>query len=308
MFWKEVFVDGGGRGGCAARLFGGLIVGLVFMFPAAFVYNDFIDPYRTWGGSDTWKLFVEKINVWCRVTTGILGALLLLAAAVRGSGCVSGERDRDTWISLVSTPLGAWEMLQGKWLGCILGLRAGIALLLLVWAFSLAVGATAIGLILLAAVHFAVYVSAFAWLGILFSITARTTLLATVRALSAALFVAGGFWLVFMICCVMPLEIMLAAGSRREFEWLYQLLAGLTPPFVLGWLPLDTSASRLELDPFDPEDDGIGLFAPVFGFGVWMLVNMGLSFACWQAFRRVTNRTRDHLTPSRPSQQGWGNQ
>jgi ABC-type transport system involved in multi-copper enzyme maturation permease subunit len=307
MFWKEVFVDGGMKGGAAGWVLGALIIGLVFMIPLIIAHQTLWEP--SWSGnfSGHWRDFVHGINVWCRGATGVLGGLLLLGAAVRGSGCVSGERDKDTWISLVGTPLGAWEMLRGKWLGCILGLRRGYFVLLLVWAFSLLVGAAPLGLILLDLIHLAVYVSAFAWIGILFSIRATTTLRATIRSLLVALFVVGGFWVVFMLCCIAPLELMLSSRSTPDMKAVFQLLAGLTPPLVMGWLPLDPTDDRGDLGLFDPDDDGIGLLAPVFGFGLWCLANLGLGYACWHSFRQVTNRIRDHLTPARPSQDGWRN-
>ena len=252
MFWKEVFVEGGVKGGCMGWFLSLAIVGLVFMFPLLFVYMFFIDPPgAAWTGHGRqWEEFTEAMNVWCRVATGILGFLLMMAAAVRGAGVVSGERDRDTWVSLMSTPLTAWEMLRAKWLGCVLGLRRGYFMLLLVWALTLAVGAVDPPMILATILYTAVYVSAFAWIGMWYSITSRTTLIATVWAIMTALFLAGGFWAFVGLCCAMPLSIV----DRRLETWTFleygaSLLAGCTPPFVMGWMPL-MEYERRDMEPF----------------------------------------------------------
>jgi ABC-type transport system involved in multi-copper enzyme maturation permease subunit len=247
------------------------------------------------------------MNVWCRVATGILGLLVMLAAALRGAGCVSGERDKDTWISLISTPLTAWEMLRGKWLGCVLGLRRAYVVMALVWGTALLVGAVDPPMILATILYTAVYVSAFSWLGILCSITARTTLIATVRALMATLFLAGGFWLVIGLCCAMPLSIVFRGPSGRWMDDVAQVLLGGTPPFVLGWMPL-MDYERNDMGPFavsqyDGTMDGLGPFSPVLGLFFWIGMNALFGTLAWQAFQRVTNRARDRLAATLPRPQ-----
>ncbi len=303
MFWKEVFVEGGVRGGCAGWLLSLAIAGLVFMFPVIFVYNIFIDP-PTYGGVWTtarkWTEFTELMNGWVRGVTGVLGFLVMLSAAVRGAAVVSGERDRDTWVSLMATPLTAWEMLRAKWLGCVLGQRRAYLVLFLVWGLALAVGAVDPPMILVAVLYLAVFVSAFAWIGIYCSITARTTLIATVRALMASLFVAGGFWVAILFCCVMPLNIVADRSQLDALESVGYLLLGCTPPFVLGWLPL-MEYGRHDLGVFSWEErHSLGPLNPVFGFFVWFGANWVLGLLSWQAFKRVTNRARDVLADRLP--------
>lgn len=314
MFWKEVFVDVGARGGCAGRIMTLVVVVLVFFVPGIItwhVYGDLIPlvgelfgpNYNRQSTAQRWKDFTEAMNVWARIATGVLGAVLMIAAAVRGSSAVSGERDRDTWVSLVSTPLTAWEMVSAKWLGTVLGLRRAYVALLMVWALALACSAVDPPMILVTALYMAVYVSAFAWVGILCSITSRTTLIATVRALMIAVFIGGGFWFFLVICCGIPLGLVFRRSDLDLEDHVVQILMGWTPPFVAGWMPL-MGYDRRDLGPFSWEEDtGIGPLSPVLGFFVWFGLAWILGLMSWQAFRRVSNRTQDVLDGRLPRPQ-----
>jgi ABC-type transport system involved in multi-copper enzyme maturation permease subunit len=306
MLWKEVFLESGFKGGCIGWLVGALVAGLVFVWPPIIVYNTYFSVSGFPPGSrDRWELFTREINMWCRLSTGAVGTLMLLAAAVRGAGAVSGERDRDTWVSLVSTPLGAWEMLRGKWLGCVLGVRRGFAVLLAVWAVGLACRAVEPVTVLLLVGALGVYLGTFAWVGVLCSLTARTTLIATVRAVAAGGFLAGGYWLAFGMCCLAPLSLVTGGSSRRDFDALYDLMMGLTPPIVLGWLPV-RRFDRWDLEPFSG-DDSLGVASPLIGMVVWTCLGLLLARTCHQGFTRVTNRGRDDVpTGRRPAPGGPG--
>jgi ABC-type transport system involved in multi-copper enzyme maturation permease subunit len=303
MLWKEAFVEGGIKGGCLGRLIGLAVAGLVFVVPAVIVWQFFIDPpsyYVGRGNSWRWKEFAEAMNGWARGSTGVIGGLLMLAAAVRGAGAISGERDRDTWISLIATPLTAWEMLRGKWLGCLLGLRRGYFLLLLVWATALAVGAMDPPMVVPTVLYLLVCVSAFAWIGILCSITARTTLIATVRAIMISLFAAGGYWLFLGLCCGLPLSIMFRSPDLRPIEYVMNLILGCTPPFAVGWMPL-MDYTRSDMGIFSLEERySLGPFSPMCGFVLWFGLNWLLGLWCWRAFSRATNRARDTLAGKLP--------
>ncbi len=54
-----------------------------------------------------------------------LGTLLLLGVAIRAAGSVSGERARHTLDDLLATPLSNRDIIHGKWLGSIVGMRRG---------------------------------------------------------------------------------------------------------------------------------------------------------------------------------------
>lgn len=303
MIWKEVFAEGGVRGGCVGLIIAVVLAVAVFVFPVGIAYFHFIDPprYGYHTSTQVWKEFAEAINAWAKGAIGCLGFVAMIAAAVRGASSVSGERDKDTWVSLMATPLTAWEMLRAKWLGTMLGLRQIYVAMLMVWGLALAVGGLDPIMMIPSLLYFAVYVSAFAWVGVYCSITARTTLIASIRALMASIFLAGGFWVVVLLCCVLPLGIVARGPELRPFEYLANLLLGLTPPFTLGWLQLMTYEGR-DLWPFSWDNDySFGPLAPVIGFFVWFGFNWLLGLMSWQAFSKLANRTTDTLVVRKPT-------
>ncbi|OWK36231.1 ABC transporter permease [Fimbriiglobus ruber] len=308
MIWKEVFAESGSRG-MASRVVGAVIVCLVFGIPvvmAVVCFGDLFEFYRLFfhvslsseSLQERWRDLVEGISGWVRMATGVFGLLAMLGAALRGAGVVSSERDKDTWVSLMSTPLSAWEMLRGKWLGCVLGLRPLYFALVVAWALALAVGAVDPPMLVVTAVALVIYVSGFAWVGIFCSITARNTLVASVRALIAAIFLAGGFWAFCGLCCAVPVELLFHSPGSHVSEGAIQILLGSTPPFVIGWMPMNGYQER-EMGPFSWDyHHGIGPLSPVFGILLWVGINVGFGTAAWHAFVEATNRGRDDLAES----------
>src|SRR5205814_729424 len=99
-----------------------------------------------------------------------------------GAGAIAGEKDRDTWTSLLATPLGTHEILVGKCYGCVFGQRDAMYLLAAVWAVGVLTMSVNPFAVALAAGALAIYLVAFAWLGIACSVTARNTRTAIARA------------------------------------------------------------------------------------------------------------------------------
>ncbi len=308
MAWKEVFVDGGVRGGCVGSAAMLLFAALVFAVPVIVFFATFGDTLPVvgdlfWRSGDPYEArvrhFREAVSVWLRVTTGALGFIALMGVAVRGAGAVSGERDRDTWISLVSTPLSAWEMVRAKWLGTVLGLRRLYALQIGVWAVGLACGAAEPAMVLATALFYAVYAAVFGWIGVLCSMSARTTLIATVRAVLAGGFAVGGFWLPVMCCCAYPLSVL--TGSDRGISKLANegatLLCGMTPPLVLGVMPVPGFRDQ-DFGPFARREALIGPLAPVVGLFVWLAVGWLCGTASWRAYQRLSNRGEVRRPPA----------
>ena len=64
--------------------------------------------------------------------------LALYGAAVEG---VKRERERDTWLGLIATPLSGWEILRAKMLGPVLSRLRGALTLIALWTVGLMAGA-----------------------------------------------------------------------------------------------------------------------------------------------------------------------
>ena len=287
ILWREVFT-GHRRAGYSGWVFRILIVGLLAILPGVMINLSFFR-VQAWRGtmtfSEQWEQFREGMSIWVRVATGFLSLLIFFGAALRGAASISGERDRDTWLSLISAPITPWEVLRGKFLGAVLGMRFFYGLLLVVWAIGLTMGATHILSLPLAILHIALYTSAFALIGMFCSATARTTLVASIRAFGAAFFCAGGFWLFLLLCCALPLNF--AGGpAGRSLELGSQFILGFTPTFMAGYFPMDSSLSEDNFGPFAYRRSySVGPVAPFLGLVAWVAITVLLGVA---VLRRVT--------------------
>ena len=116
-----------------------LILAFIFTPFVLIVWFTFIDPagYALhMVTAERWYHFQEAINVWVRIATGVLSGLMYFAVAIRGSGGITGEKDKDSWISLLGTPMSSEEILSGKWWGCILSVRRVLFVILLIWSLK----------------------------------------------------------------------------------------------------------------------------------------------------------------------------
>jgi ABC-type transport system involved in multi-copper enzyme maturation permease subunit len=292
VIWKEVFVDTGLKLAGIGRL---IVIGLVAMsfVPVAFIFwFTIVDPGARYGGqhwwsADRWNDFGRGMNAYLRVSGTVVSTLVFLAIAIRGAGAVSGERDRHTLDALLTTPMSARAIIWGKWWGCILGMRWAWAWLFGIWMLALAVGGVHPVMLPAAAISIAVYASAFAWIGIYCSLHARTTLRATMFAILASVFLGGGYFLVLMFCCGLPLE--LARVRPGDVRFVIQFLMGFSPPVNIFWLPIREFDEReLFVGPGPREIPYVPFW--VIGLVAWAGLSLLLSVQCVHKFRRIANR------------------
>jgi hypothetical protein len=141
-----------------------------------------------------------------------------------------------------------------------------------------------------------VLISAFSWIGIFCSVTARNTLVATIRSLMLSLFFGGGFWLVVSLCCVLPLSILVGGRVGREWNIISQLgfllLAG-TPPYMAGWMPMYRFDSD-EVGPFESGYDwSFGPASFVVTFLFWSFMSLFLGAITALLFAKQSNRLQE---------------
>jgi ABC-type transport system involved in multi-copper enzyme maturation permease subunit len=166
---------------------------------------------------ESYFLFLACIEV-------VVACVLLLTLAARSATSITYERERDTWNSLLATPLTGAEIVQGKVLGLLYHCRGGLVVLALVAFPGLLVDAS---VILNLAVTWSVLVvigGFVSCLGVYFSLLADTGMKALAWTMGTLLLVGGGY---LMCCC--PLVFM---GGRGEDG----MLMGLAPliPFLLA--------------------------------------------------------------------------
>lgn len=288
MLWREVFVEGHSRSGCIARIIF-LIIGALIFVPLGIIIWEHLIYQPSWRGntdfSQRWHEFSQSINRWVRMVSGIISMLMFFAISMRAAGAISGERDKDSWISLISTPLSADEILWGKWWGTVLGMRRIYLVFAIVWSIGLAVGGVRPEMLPLMILSLALYVSAFSWIGLYCSMTARNTMIASVRAFFATIFFVGAFWVLIFPCSLIPISLFRVAGNPNSMEATVNFFYSLTPSFMVGWLPLFEFGNR-ELAPFDETKNSHWLL-PGLGMTIWLAFNIVAFLACQARFRRL---------------------
>jgi ABC-type transport system involved in multi-copper enzyme maturation permease subunit len=164
----------------------------------------------------------------------LVAGLSLLGIALRASSSVSGERDRQTWDSILTTPLDSNSILVGKWLGIILSARWSALWLAMIWLMGVITGGLSVLAVPLLAAACAVYAGFLSCMGLWFSTVSRTTMRANVGTLATSLFLAGGYWL-FCVSCCFPM-IRLGPSGQGITDIVEFQSVGLTPPVTLGFL------------------------------------------------------------------------
>jgi ABC-type transport system involved in multi-copper enzyme maturation permease subunit len=269
MLWKEVFAEPGLRFNWLGRIALSLLVIGSFV-PAGFIIGYYVDDFLSGGNQRQFIRLGESMNFWVRGVGSTVACLTLLAVAVRASGIVSGERDRQTLDSLMTSPLGTMNMIFAKWVGNVLSVRKGWIWLGAIWFLGIVTGGLHILALPLLMVAWLVYAGVFSALGMWCSAACRTTLRATIWTLTWVLALSVGHWMVTSMGCFIPLSY--AGANGRSFEWLLKIQAGQTPPFVLGFL-------AFQGEEFDR------------GYGTHELIELCLcclfGLACWAALAIV---------------------
>jgi ABC-type transport system involved in multi-copper enzyme maturation permease subunit len=255
MIWKEIFVEPGLRLNWIGWLFFAALLFLSFYLfvgsssqffdnmlgrPRLLSYRPgsgrvdtrwaelwrLIDPWLTVG--NRWPRLSEFFSPWVRVAGTLVASLMLVGVAVRASSAVSGERDRETLDGLLTSPLNSHDILFGKWLGSLLGVRQAWLWLGFIWGIGLVTGGLHPASLMLTFVAWLVYASCLAGVGLWFSISCRTTLRATLYTLATVLGVSVGHWMIWL--CLLPF------CSPWHTPDVLALQSCITPPAVLYWL------------------------------------------------------------------------
>jgi ABC-type transport system involved in multi-copper enzyme maturation permease subunit len=232
MVWKEVFAEPGLRLHWLGRIVVLFLVVSSFV-PVVFILKEYYDPRVGWGRSPA-EFLAVGMNIWGRTVGAMVATLLLFGVAVRAAGSITGERDRQTLDSLLTSPLDSNAILYGKWLGALTSVRRGWFWLAAIYGLTFVCGGVNFVGLLAVIVAWFVYAGFAALLGLWFSASYRTTMRATVGTLLATLGAFGGHWLIW--ACCLPL-LWTSSGTGRDLQHLWDFQAfALTPPITLGQL------------------------------------------------------------------------
>lgn len=81
-----------------------------------------------------------EFNLFLRHLTAILGASYVLGLGIAAAESVAVERERETWLGLIATPLSGREILRAKILGVIWRTRGLAILVIVLWSVGLLAG------------------------------------------------------------------------------------------------------------------------------------------------------------------------
>lgn len=274
MLWKELHVEGGMRMGWFGWL---MVVGLIVLtyLPAFLILYDHLFVVNRW------RNLAEELNAWVRTCTCIIGSLTLLAVGIRAAGAISSEREKQTYDSLMTTPLDSDEILVGKWLGSVFSVRLSWLWLGSVWLLGLIMGALHPGAIPMLIGAWLVYAAVIALIGLAFSINCRSTQRATIYTMLTALGLSFGHLLPWFCCAgvsVMP----------RAMQLLAQFQVSLSPPIALAFLPFCPE----EMTRYGPDDIPQFVLFIMIGLFLWTLVAITLWITTSLHFRTITHRDR----------------
>jgi hypothetical protein len=217
MLWKELFVEPRLRLGRVGRVCV-VVVMLASLVPVWWFHTGY-----------SWSEPLVALDVWGRLVVTGGACLALLGVAVHAAGSISGERERHTLDSLLTTPLTRGGMLFAKWLGSILSARRTGLILLVVWLVCTGIGGGRGVAMLGCAVAWVVYAGCFAMLGLWFSVTCRSTRRATLWTLGTLALLGLGHWAPQFF-----------VGAPKELKWPRTIAVfGLTPPAALQWVTLN---------------------------------------------------------------------
>ncbi|MBN1912725.1 MAG: ABC transporter permease subunit [Pirellulales bacterium] len=216
MLWKELFAESAAvRLGLLGSIVTCLLVACVLVVAGMLVYSATTSPSGFGRDIPQGLLVGLAVAVSC-------GMLLMIVA--RSAGCITSEKERDTWDSLMTTPLTGGEIIAAKVFGNIWAVKGWFGLLVVVWVLATMLregflfGAIGTMFVLM---MLAFYASS---LGVVFSLYAKSSLRAMGAALGVIIFFGGAY----LFCCI---PVFLAGAGHGGGEQMS--MAGLIP-FLLA--------------------------------------------------------------------------
>jgi len=141
------------------------------------------------------------------LSVGSVGLMGLRAATL-----VTYEKERDCWLSLLSTPLTGTEIVQAKAIGNLYAFRWALLPLVVVWGLQLTLSPSylvAVPFSLLAIAATGLFATA---LGLAYSLWLSNSLKAIAATIAVLLFIGGGY----LMCCCVPIVAGSPGGGGEE--------------------------------------------------------------------------------------------
>lgn len=268
MLWKELASEHAAiRLGIAARVAAGLII----LWALGLTVWLWLESSRLWApGRGEFLWFVAGM-----LPTISCAGLLILAA--RAASSITSEKERDTWISLLTSPLEARQIVYPKIAGALYSARWLVFLLSPMWVLA-AIEAPTFLLVIpfflgtLAAIGFFI-----AAMGVRLSLSSSNSTRAMAGTIAAGLFLGGGY----LFCCA---PLMWGPGSEETAIILAPCI-----PFLLAFPQIVFVDVFVEPGGMSKEM-GVMLFAYCLGVAGYLIVGMGLAETTVGSFDRLAGR------------------
>jgi ABC-type transport system involved in multi-copper enzyme maturation permease subunit len=196
MLWKERFTS---RWGGAAKIAALLVHLFVAALIGCFLWELVRDSARELQGQGfvpgDWEGAREQFNQFIRTVSMLTVGLWMLGTAAVAAGSITTERESDTWVSLLSTPLTGLEIVRAKLLGSVVRFKWLGVMLGLLWLVGAGVGAIHPLGLLLALAELPIFLGFAAALGVACSLESKTTTRALALTLGLLGFLNGGYLL-----------------------------------------------------------------------------------------------------------------
>ncbi len=270
MVWKELYVEGGLRLRWYARL------PLFVLFGTSFL--PLLEIYLS-----RWSLPQRHaiVDGWSQSMGAMVACLMLVGVAVRAASGLSGERDRQTLDSLLTSPLGSFAILFAKWLGSLLSVRWGWLWLGLVWGAGVLLGSLHPLAVPVLIGAWWVYAALLAVIGLWFSLICSTSLRAMASTLLSTVALGVGL-------LMLPFEYLIP-NQAWDWEWLQRLQMGLTPALALGkLLPFYQTKPIVSMNFHKKEPWEIQM--ALLGLGIWLVAAVVLWITTDWRFRKLAGR------------------
>lgn len=203
MAWKEMFA---GAAATKLGILGNVASALILLTVIGLTLYVFVEIWDN-NSSRRGRNFFEYLTG----LTGFLGTGMLLLLSARAAGLFTQEKERDTWLSLLATPLTGDEIVRGKMLGNLYSLRWAFGVLLSCWMLGFFMAPESLVTILGLSVVFLLVAWYVTNVGLFFSLRSKTTLRAMGSTLATLVFTGGGY----LFCCCM---VMASAGGGADGE------------------------------------------------------------------------------------------
>ena len=211
MLWKELFAaEASSRLGALGRIAICLLAACV-LIPIGWQFIDVLENPSTGRNSQKILYSVSNFLEMTAVLGSAVGCGIFILVGARAACSITSEKERDSWQSLIGTPLSGAQIVRAKILGSIYALRYLFGVLLIMWGMAMILEpgfVIVVPFILLTLLVISVAVSS---LGVLLSMRMKSSLWAMAATLGIGFFVGGGY----LFCCV-PFLIAGGGGNGGE--------------------------------------------------------------------------------------------